>query len=411
MRITLVIGTMGGGGAERVMSILADYWAQQGVSVTLITLAPVSEDFYNVNTRVRRVGLGLTKSKLSLWHRIWNNLKRVILLRRAIRASRPDCIVSFLSQPNVVTLVAGVGMCIPVIVSEHIDPRQMDVGKICHAFRRFLYPRAAAVVILTEGVREWAEEFVDKAAVRVIPNPIPEVVLKQQAGAQSERSGHVVAAMGRLDPQKGFDVLLKAFARCTGQYPDWSMVILGEGGERSQLEALARKLGIADRVSLPGLIRNPFWILRAADLFVLSSRFEGFPMALIEAMSCRLPVISTDCPSGPRDIVRDGVDAVLVPIENVEALAEAMSRLMGDPNERDRLGARAAEIGERFSVGTIIQCWNKLLAEVIETQGRDAARGMAVYQKRLRSWGVCAKPRASGVPVIRNASRSEGAGH
>jgi glycosyltransferase involved in cell wall biosynthesis len=168
--------------------------------------------------------------------------------------------------------------------------------------------------------------------------------------------------MGRLNPQKGFDLLLQAFARCAEKHADWSLMILGEGDERPRLEAMASDLGIKDRVTMPGLVKDPLRILRGTDLFVLSSRYEGFPMALVEAMACKLPVISTDCPSGPRDIVRDGVNAILVPPNDVNALAGAMDRLMANQAERQRLGANAVQVIERFSVEKVMNIWDNLLS-------------------------------------------------
>lgn len=363
MRITLIISALGPGGAERVMSIMANYWAAHAQHVTLVTVGSLDTDFYALDPRVQRVGLGLMGYSSNFLAAVRNNVMRVRRLRQAIRTSQPDVVLSFVDRTNVLVLVSTLGLGMPVIVAEHTDPRQHAVGFIWAGLRRLLYPQAAAIVVLTQGLRPWAEHFVKKETVHVIPNPVqvPATSFESNGAQEPRGSGRTVAAMGRLSPVKGFDLLLKAFARCVEKHTDWSLMILGEGDERLRLEAMASDLGIKDRVTMPGLAKDPLRILSGTDLFVLSSRYEGFPMALVEAMACKLPVISADYPSGPRDIVRDGVDAILVPPNDVNALAGAMDRLMANQAERQRLGANAVQVIERFSIEKIMNTWDNLL--------------------------------------------------
>lgn len=176
-------------------------------------------------------------------------------------------------------------------------------------------------------------------------------------------AGRRVVAVGRLVAQKGFDLLLQAFARLQGRYPDWSLVIVGEGPLRAELEGLVERLGLSGRVFLPGLVQAVPALLKRCDLFVLASRYEGFPNALGEAMAAGLPVIAADCPTGPRELVRHGVDGLLVPPEDPATLAEAMDRLMGDGEERRRLAGRAVEVTARFSEEKVLALWDQVLAE------------------------------------------------
>jgi glycosyltransferase involved in cell wall biosynthesis len=172
-----------------------------------------------------------------------------------------------------------------------------------------------------------------------------------------------VVSFGRLGPQKGFDVLLRAFAAVSPAHPDWELAIFGAGPDLESLRALAGDLGLQGRIRFPGRVKDPHAVMRCAGLYVLSSRFEGFPNALCEAMACGMPVIATDCPTGPREIITDGVDGLLVPNEDAAAMASAMDRLMGDEALRKELGSRASLIAARFSLDAVMSQWEAVLRE------------------------------------------------
>jgi glycosyltransferase involved in cell wall biosynthesis len=172
--------------------------------------------------------------------------------------------------------------------------------------------------------------------------------------------------MGKFYHQKGFDLLLRAFERLKDQYPNWTLTIIGDGPLRMSIESLRDELGLVGRVRLPGVARNSHQVLRQADIFVMSSRWEGWSMVVMEALSCGLPVIATDCRCGPREMIQDRVNGVLVPPENVKALATAMSRLMSDEAERQRLALRAVEVTKRFSLEKVMGMWEDLLWTVVQ---------------------------------------------
>jgi len=371
MRITLVISSLEAGGAERVMSTMANYWSARDRQVTILTLSSEAGDWYGLDTRIKRVGLNLVSNPAHLGEALQNTFKRVARLRRELCSSLPDVVISFGGETNILTLLASAGTSAPVIVSERVDARHHSIGLVRHALRYLLYRRADGLVVQSHAARDWGRKLVGSENVHVIPNPVAVAVHGVVLAAVRPATGRTVVAMGRLAHQKGFDHLLRAFAKCARKHAAWSLVIIGEGHERTALERLIAELELKDRVTMAGLRQTPARLLQQADLFVMSSRYEGFPNALLEAMACGLAVISTDCPNGPREIIRDGVDGVLVQPEDSDALAAAMDRLMDDQRERERLGARAVEVRERFGIEKIMSMWDDLLAHTCGGRAHD----------------------------------------
>ncbi len=362
MKIAMGISSLGGGGAERVISIMANYWAGKGRDVTVITLASEEKDVYHLDERVRRAAFDLEKKSQGARDALKNNLQRILYLRKTLRASRPDVVIGFSEHMCVMMLLATLGLSIPVIAFEHTDPRQAPLDRFWGFLRRWSYFRAKGIVLLTEELKGVAAQSWPEKLLHVIPNPAVVVEKNKDAPPPFELPARFIVAMGRLVPLKGFDMLLEAFSRC--ERDDWSLVILGEGEDRLRLEHLVKKFNLEQRALLPGRVAEPSLILRRADIFVLSSRYEGFPMALVEAMACGVAVLSFDCPTGPSDIVRDGEDGILVPPEDISALTEAMTGLMDDERQRHRLAARAPEVMRRFCVEKVMDQWDALLASV-----------------------------------------------
>ncbi|HLW53654.1 MAG TPA: glycosyltransferase family 4 protein [Candidatus Angelobacter sp.] len=353
MRLTLVISTLGRGGAERVMSILASAWAERGHQVTLLTLDRQKAPAYPIHPAVNLQRLGVTGFSANIFQALYRNLHRLRSLRQAIRKSDPDVVISFMDSVNVLTILATRGLHRTLIISERTDPSLYKIGRAWNALRR-LYSLADLLVCPTQNT---VDRF--RAISRVhgvgIPNPIH--LPARPAAQRPPRARHRIIAMGRLVPQKGFDLLLSAFAAVADRHPDWDVTIYGEGPLLSALQSQADALKIGSRVHFAGTVSDPFTQFLSADMFVFSSRFEGFGMALAEAMACGLPVVSFDCPEGPGQIIRDGIDGILVPPQDVAALARTLDRLMGDPQERQRLAQRAPEVRERFSLERALAGW------------------------------------------------------
>jgi glycosyltransferase involved in cell wall biosynthesis len=229
------------------------------------------------------------------------------------------------------------------------------VNPVWRWLRHRLYGVADRLVTPSEGVLMSLPAAVRRHG-HVIPNPVD---LPEPSARHDD--GSTLVAVGRLEQQKGFDLLLPAFAKVAADHPAWRLVIWGEGPERPALEALRDRLGLTDRVDLPGLTQRPGQWVEDATVFVLSSRFESFGNVITEAMAAGLPVITTDCPWGPGEIVRHGVDGWLVAPEDVEALAEGLTTLRGDGELRARLAQAAQRNVRRFDLGSAMAKWEELI--------------------------------------------------
>jgi glycosyltransferase involved in cell wall biosynthesis len=333
-RITIVISSLGGGGAQRAAVNVANQWASAGRRVTMATLfhgdAPST---FLLDPRVARADAGFRNR---------GNREEAALLadiRQFVVSTRPGVVLSLVDQTNIRVANALRGSGIPLFVWEQIDARPIASVE-WEAARRDAYANAVAgVIALTE---EDARYF----------GPETHVVFNPVAMPRVERMVRVplIVGAGRLEEQKGFDILISAFARVAAAHPDWSVTILGEGREREALTRRARELGIGDRVSFPGFTSDPEHVFARASIIAMPSRREGFPNALLEAMACGVPAVVSDCAPGMSEIVRHGIDGLVVQPYVVTPFAEALNRLMTDDDERRRFAKRAPEVVTRFSV-------------------------------------------------------------
>jgi len=349
------------GGAERCVTLLTQGLLARRHEVSVITLYGKEHDFFTLPAEANRLALSIDGDSATVVHGLANNLRRLRILRRAIKSTAPEIVISHIHRTNVMTLLALGRARTPVVVVEHNDPGMNPAGRIWDTLRRRTYSRARKLVSVSRGVDEQFE-WLPQSRRAVIHNPVALAQLRPNSEAVPEQFW--ISSLGRLTEQKGFDLLLEAFAKVERKHPQWNLRIIGDGPLRGELESLANSLGISGRVSFAGLIQDPAPILAASHLFVMASRFEGFPYAALEALASGLPVIYTDCPSGPREIIRHQVDGLLVPAGDVTELAEAMDRLMSDAAERRAMAARAPEVLERFGVDRIISDWEALFEDI-----------------------------------------------
>jgi glycosyltransferase involved in cell wall biosynthesis len=226
------------------------------------------------------------------------------------------------------------------------------------------YPRLDAVTVLTEhDLATYREATGGRVRLERVPNGIPPARMPPAA-----LENKVLIAAGRLSLQKGFDMLVEAFGLIAERYPDWQLRIFGWGDEKAKLVTRIGELGIGDQVRLMGATRNLDEELASASAYVLSSRFEGLPMVLLEALTVGLPAVAFDCPTGPAEIIKDGVNGLLIPSEDVPALAEGMARMIDNPDERRAMGKAALASSDRYTIGTVKATWEKLFADLADAR-------------------------------------------
>jgi len=351
-RLAIFLPSLAGGGAERVSLNLAREVANRGVDVDLVVSQAVGPYVSEIPDGVRLVDLEASRVATSLPG-----------LVRYLRRNRPDAMLTVMSHANVIGVAAAsiARTSTRVVTSEHDTLSQVTERTARRRARgmpylvAMTYPRADAIVAVSSGVADdlSAVTGLSRDDIDVIYNPVvtPEVeeAVKQAVDHPWFDPGQppVVLGIGRLAPKKDFPTLMRAFARVREHSPA-RLVILGDGPDREDLHQLARELGIEQDVSMPGFVDNPFSYLRVASVFVLSSRWEGLPTVLIEALYCGTPVVATDCPSGPREILSDGQYGVLVPIDDVEVIAAGIDRAI-----RGELPRPPIESWAPYELGTV----------------------------------------------------------
>ena len=390
MKILIFLNSLAGGGTERVAATLANFWVLRHWDVTIVTLNPESEDFYRLDPRIKRISLNLSGESSGVMDALLQNIRRVAALRRVIKQVRPTVALSMMSTPNVLLAFAShnlTGVC--AVGSEHCYPPHAPLGRIWGSLCSRMYGRLSAVVALTQECAEWIRTHSSATHVAVIPNaavwPLPNNQPRINPEALCRTGRKVLLAVGRLDVVKNYPLLIRTFSQLANRHPEWDLVILGEGPQRSVLESAVRAEGVEGRIFFPGIAGNVGAWYERADLYVMTSQSEGFPNSLAEALGHGLPAVSVDCDTGPRDIIRHGIDGFLVPVNDAALLAQRLGQVMGDAALRSRLADRAGDARERFSVEKITEMWEELFTKLSKQPRLLAPAGSARAAKRCGS--------------------------
>lgn len=342
---------------------MANYWAGCSREVLIISLADGSRHpFYELDHRIKILNLSLTRYSKNRFFGFLHNIQRIVKIRKTFQEITPDIIISFIDQTNILTLFASRGLGFPVIVTEHTNTHKNPIGRFWKVLQWITYHWADKIIVLHSYFRSYFPQRI-QSRIEVIPNPV--VINDIINFSDLEIPKPFLLSMGRFSHEKGYDLLINAFFKLKEKYSDWSLVLAGDGPLRNMMEWLVHDLKLEKKVFLPGLIKDPYSFMKQAELFVLPSRLEGFPMALCEAMACGLPVISTEYHPGVREIIKDGENGVLIPPEDLDSLVTALDHLMGDKNERKRLAAQPESISSKFGLDKVMDSWDNLLQRIL----------------------------------------------
>ena len=364
MKVVCYINKLGGGGAERVMSVLANGLYRSGHDITLVTDYSVS-DTYPLDPSIQHIVLDGAFTGATKKGRIQRTVRRIFQLRRICRNLQADIVISFMRDSNFRAILATLFLSTKSLISVRVDPK---IGyKKCSTaiLARSLYPLADGCVFQTPDAQAWFPEPIQRKS-RIILNPVSDSFYSTCGEPLREKR---VVSCGRLEHQKRFDLLINAFARVCDDFPEFTLEIYGTGKLEETLQAQINSIHRQERIKLMGRCSDVPNTIRDASLFVLSSDFEGLPNALMEAMALGLPVISTDCGGGgARALIENEVDGLIIPCDNAEALSEAIYSSLKDIDSAIMRGNRARQKALNYAASHVVAQWEQYIKELCQTK-------------------------------------------
>lgn len=341
------VSSLDDGGAQRVISILSDQMVQKNMNVEIVTYldTPI---LYPIHPNVKVTSVEKSTGKKSL-------VSNLIWLRDYFKKNA-EIVLSFLAPFNMIALVATIGLKVPIVVADRNDPAKVPGNPMIRIGRNILYAFADQVVVQTKANKAYFKKLTKKTVV--IFNPVD---LKEYTGLalKSEKEKIIVTA-GRLMPQKNQKMLIDAYELVMKKFPEYQLVIYGEGSYRKELESYVKARGLESKIFMPGSVTDLYDKIKTAELFVLSSDYEGMPNALIEAMCLGLPVISTKV-SGSTDLIEDGKNGLLTEVRNTKELANAIEKMLLEENFRKNMALEAVKLADMLRPDEILKQWQEII--------------------------------------------------
>ena len=359
-KIAFLIPSLSPGGAERVVVSLANKFSNK-FEVFLIVLNK-TETVYNVDKEVNLIYLQEKYSpSSSLIEAIKSNVIYVKKIVKIAKNNKIDTLIGFTTSVNILTVISSTLLKKPNLISERNNPEVYVPNAFWRILRNFWYPFTNGLIVQTEFIKGFYQKTIQESKIKIIPNPIDEIMLSTRKD-YSERD-NVILTVGRLDANKNQRLLIEAFANLN--VDNWKLVVVGDGVLREEYKKLTASLGIADKVDFVGNVNNVSDYYNQAKIFVFTSQSEGFPNALLEAMAFGLPCISTDCPSGPSEIIKNNENGYLVELNNRSQLECGLTNLMNDQEICIKFSVNALKSTDKFKIQNIYNQWEVLLLNVI----------------------------------------------
>jgi len=352
-RIFFVIGSLSNGGAERVVSLIADKLDKVGYSVTIVTLTrPENNYIDNKNIKIISIDEFVSHSKMKY-------LQRVRLLRKILKNENPDVIISFVAIINIYTVLASLFLKNKIILSERNDPYQNPERKVIRIIRDILYNKADRIVFQTNDAKEYFNSSIKNKGI-IIPNPIKSD-LPYWKEDSAEKS--IITAC-RLAHQKNLPMLIESYIKLIDEFPEYELIIFGEGELRNKLEKIISEKGLNKKIKLPGFSENIHDEMSKASMFIMPSNYEGISNSLLEALAIGVPVISTDSPiGGAKMFIQTNRNGILIKVGDGNALLDAMKKIADNTNFAKEISYESRKIRELLDLDKIIEKW----VEVIES--------------------------------------------
>jgi len=368
MKILFTISSLNAGGAERVLSTLANYWSHNGHTVIVIKMDD-KDSFYNIDSRITLISLGMFKKNLQVSKKIIHNIVIVKTLAYHIKKHCPDIVISFMDRANIYTTLASISTNRKTIISERTNCNGLS-SKLWRFLRRIVYPYANGLVVLSDFDFKHYHYVSNK---RIIYNPVRTRTNTKTANIVNiAKKEKIIMAVGRLEKVRCFDILLYSIFFINKKFlRGWKVLIVGDGNEKNYLNQLLQKLSLHDIVQLIGTIKDIERYYSKASIYVSTSRSEGFPNALAEAMSYGCACVATDCLTGPSELIEDRVNGFLTEVNNIFDIRNKLELLLVNERLRKSLGYAAIESVKKYNLESIAKEWEDFIALTISKSKKN----------------------------------------